>query len=224
MKTEDKFASVKAVFFDASDTLYTDKGMEDAYPYQSAALLARTRDIPHEEAERLIKEAMVSLQGTVGHISRANMMAKFGFSRDQVHEEYSKINPRKFLTEDKELETVMASLTKKYTLGIISNNYKAHLIEIIDALGVSQRWFKHLITADTVKEIKPDPEPFLKAIELSECAPEECVYVGDSPTKDMRPAKEAGMMTVLVKKNPSEKDMMHADAVISSVKDIITLL
>jgi len=224
MKTEDKFASVKAVFFDASDTLYTSEQMEKAYPYRAAALLARTRDISHEDAELLLKQTMESLKGKHKHVAKVHAMAEFGLSKDDVHREYAKIRPHEFLEEDKELDAVMAKLAKKYALGIISNTYRNHLVEIIDALGVSQGWFKHLVTADTVKEIKPDPEPFLKAIELSGCAPEECLYVGDSPTKDIRPAKEAGMKTVLVRENPTEQDTVYADAVISSVKDIIALL
>ena len=140
-------------------------------------------------------------------------------------------NPRVIMADDHSL--ILAGLRKLVeeeceVVGTVEDGRA--LIEAAQKGGVtaytydsSGRMIK-LSPEDTVKEIKPDPEPFLKAIELSECAPEECVYVGDSPTKDMRPAKEVGMMTVLVKKNPSEKDMMHADAVISSVKDIITLL
>lgn len=224
MDNKEKFASVKAIFFDASDTLYTSEKMEEAYPYRAAALLARVRNISHVDAELLLKQTMERLKGKFKHVAKVHAMGELGFRKDEVHREYAKINPREFLSEDKELEAVMAELAKKYTLGIISNTYHDHLVEIIDALGVSQGWFKHLVTADTVKEIKPDPEPFLKAIELSGCAPEECLYVGDSPTKDILPAKEAGMMTVLVRKNATDKDIIHADAVISSVKDISTLL
>src|SRR3989338_3825509 len=224
METENKFASVKAIFFDASDTLYTNKRMEDAYPHHAAGLLAKTRNIPHGEAEQLLKETMEQLKGKVKHVSRVRAMAEFGFSKDDVHRAYARIKPHEFLEEDKELDAVMAKLAKKYTLGIISNTYESHLVDIMDALGVAQEWFHHLVTADKVKEIKPDPEPFLKAVELSCYAPDECLFVADSPTKDIRPAKEVGMKTVLVKENPTEQDRVYADAVISGVKDIITVL
>lgn len=50
---------------------------------------------------------------------------------------------------------------------------------------------------------------------------------GSSPapaTKDMLPAKEAGMKTVLIANDPSSDDMQNADAVVSDVKTISDLL
>lgn len=64
----------------------------------------------------------------------------------------------------------------------------------------------------------------MKAVELAGCLAHECLYMGDSPTKDMLPAKEAGMMTVLISKKPSADDLANADGYISNVKDLATLL
>ena len=98
------------------------------------------------------------------------------------------------------------------------------MLAIFSALGLSEEQIILMVTEDILKEIKPHPEPFLKAIELSGYSANECLYVADSPTKDIHPAKEVGMMTILVKTNPEPQDLKFADGSIKSIKDLEVLL
>lgn len=98
------------------------------------------------------------------------------------------------------------------------------MLEVFSALGLSPDWFPLFITEDIVKEIKPHHEPFLKAVELSGCKASECLYVGDSPTKDMRPAHEVGMATILVSNNINNEHSAYVDGNIIDVKNIVDLL
>jgi HAD superfamily hydrolase (TIGR01509 family) len=218
------FGNVKAVFFDTADTLYSNKAMEAAYPAKLVELLATTRDISHNEAKDLLKETSEKLKGMVKHVTKVRTMAELGYNRAQVHEAFCKVNPAEFLSPDKELDPIMAQLSKKYKLGIISNFKHSHVVQILDALGLSPEWFPLLVTEDIVKEIKPDHEPFLKAIELSGYTPSECLYVGDSPTKDMQPAKEVGMDTILIGDTIPDQQAAYVDAVIPDVKKLVSLL
>jgi phosphoglycolate phosphatase/putative hydrolase of the HAD superfamily len=45
---------------------------------------------------------------------------------------------------------------------------------------------------------KPDEKPFLKFSELSACAPETCVSIGDRYDIDLVPPMEIGMGAILV--------------------------
>lgn len=224
MNNTKSFADVKAIFFDTGDTLYFSAEMESAYPNKLTELLETTRKISHDEAESLLKETTQKLKGAVKHVTKVRTMAELGFSRAQVHEAFCKVNPKEFLAVDQELDSVMARLSRKYKLGIISNFKRSHILEILDALGLSPDWFPLLVTEDIVKEIKPDHEPFLKAVELSGYAANECLYVGDSPTKDMQPAKEIGMATILVGDGIPDEQAMYVDAVIPDVKKVVDLL
>jgi len=224
MNVSNKFNHIKAIFFDTGDTLYTNEEMEKAYPKKLRDLVVETRGISKEEAKQLIDETAAKLKGTVKHVTKVRTMAELGFTRPQVHEAFCKVNPKEFLSPDPELDLLMANLSKKYKLGIISNFKRSHILEILEALGLSSDWFPLLVTEDIVQEIKPDHEPFLKAIEISGFLPTECLYVGDSPTKDMLPAKEVGMMTVLIAQNSAQEDTENADAVIGDVKEITSIL
>jgi putative hydrolase of the HAD superfamily len=218
------FENIKAIFFDTSDTLYSNVELEAAYPQELVELIAVSRQISQAEAKALLKGTANKLRGEVKHVTKVRTMAELGFSRTQVHEAFCKVNPHEFLKPDKELDTVMTDLSKKYKLGIISNLKRSHVLEVLDALGLSAELFSLLVTEDIVAEIKPDHEPFLKAIELSGYTPSECLYVGDSPTKDMQPAKEAGMVTILIGNTKPNEQASYIDAIIPDVKNIVGLL
>lgn len=220
-----EFTDIKAIFFDTAETLYTSPEMEAAYPEAVAKLVAKTRHISLEAAEALLKQTKNQLQQTTTeHITKVRTMAELGFSRAQVHEAFCTVNPRDFLQPDPALNAVMAELKQHYRLGIISNFKAAHIAEILAALDLSVDWFPILVTEDVVTEIKPNPEPFLKATELASCQPQECLYIGDSLTKDIKPAKKVGMQTILVSRVVDEKQEPVADAIILDVKQVIKLL
>lgn len=219
------FSNIQAIFFDTSDTLYKNEALEKAYPDKLVELIAITKDIAKDEARQLLSDTTERLKKTEKHVTKVRAAEELGFTRPEVHEKaFCKVVPRDYLSKDEALDTVMSQLAERYKLGIISNLNHAHMLEVFEALGLSPTWLPLMVTEDMVQAIKPAAEPFLKAIELAGCSPTECLYVGDSPSKDMRPAKEVGMRTVLVSPDSSPEDMEHADASIRSVKEILTLL
>jgi putative hydrolase of the HAD superfamily len=224
MSDNARFGNIKTIFFDIADTLYSNEAMEAAYPAKLVELLATERNISQDEAKALLKETSEKLKGTVKHVTKVRAMAELGYDRAQVHEAFCKVDPAEFLSSDKELDAVVAQLATKYKLGIISNFKRSHVVEILEALGLSPGWFPWLVTEDIVTEIKPDHEPFLKAIELSGYTAGECLYVGDSPTKDMRPAKEVGMATILIGDAIPDEYATYIDTAIPDVKQLVGLL
>jgi len=220
----DTLRHAKALFFDVGDTLYVNEDMEKAYPRQLVELIARTRTIEIADAKQLLSDTTEALNASEKHVTKVRAMKELGFTRAEVHEAFCKVDPKQFLSPDPALAELLRHLSTTYRLGVISNFKRAHLAQILQALGLEEAWFPLMVTEDIVQEIKPDPEPFLKAIELAAVPAGECVYVGDSPSKDMRPAKEVGMLTILVKKDPVEDDLKYADACISVISELKTLL
>jgi HAD superfamily hydrolase (TIGR01549 family) len=224
MNTNKHFKVIKAIFFDVGDTLYSNEALEKEYPRQLYNLLAKTEHIEKDKAKMLLKETTEKLKHTERHVTKVRAMKELGFTRAQVHEAFCKVDPYAFLSPDSELNKAIKALSNKYKLGVISNFKRSHLLQILDALGLEAKHFSLMVTEDIVEEIKPAPEPFEKAVELSGFFATECLYVGDSPTKDMRPAKEVGMMTILVKSHPDEEQMKHADGSITTVEELLHLL
>jgi HAD superfamily hydrolase (TIGR01549 family) len=219
------FTDIKAIFFDTSDTLYKNEELEKAYPQKLTEMVAREKKLSLDEAKKLLNETTAKLEATEKHVTKIRTAAELGFGPDEVYSKaFDKVAPADYLKEDASLRDCMSLLGQSYKLGIISNLKKLHVVKVLEALGLKADLFAYYVTLDVVQKIKPDAEPFLKAIELSGCPADECIYIGDSPTKDMRPAKEAGMRTVLVTTNHTDADTQYADSVVTNVTELPSLL
>lgn len=62
-----------------------------------------------------------------------------------------------------------------------------------------QHFFDHVITFEDTHVRKPDPAPFMRAIELLQMKPDEVIMVGDWPERDMVGASGVGIKTVYAK-------------------------
>jgi putative hydrolase of the HAD superfamily len=62
-----------------------------------------------------------------------------------------------------------------------------------------QHFFDHVITFEDTHVRKPDPAPFMRAIELLRMKPDEVIMVGDWPERDMAGASGVGIKTVYAK-------------------------
>lgn len=62
-----------------------------------------------------------------------------------------------------------------------------------------QHFFDHVITFEDTHVRKPDPAPFMRAIELLCIRPDEVIMVGDWPERDMAGGRGVGIRTVYAK-------------------------
>lgn len=88
---------------------------------------------------------------------------------------------------------VIASIAEDYRLGALTNGNAD-----IHRLGLSNH-FSFAFSAEQVGAPKPAPDLFHKALEHTGCAPEEMIYVGDDPVKDVDAANRVGLKTIWVK-------------------------
>jgi len=76
-----------------------------------------------------------------------------------------------------------------------------------------------MVTADDVKNGKPDPEPYLKGAELLRVKPAECVVVEDAPA-GIQAARAAGMKVVSLPSTYPQEELYEADAIVSGLSNI----
>ena len=109
-----------------------------------------------------------------------------------------------------------------YRLGVAANQ-PAEVAEVVRTLGVdfelvgmSAAWNLH----------KPDRAFFARVAEELGLAPEAIAYVGDRVDNDVRPAAEAGMLAVFVRRGPwgwihaAREDPPEADIVVNSLAEL----
>jgi beta-phosphoglucomutase len=79
--------------------------------------------------------------------------------------------------------------------------------------------FDVIVTADDVKRTKPDPEPYLRAVEKLALPPAACVVVENAPL-GIRSAKAAGLRVVAITSTNPADVLKEADAIVASIRDV----
>ena len=79
--------------------------------------------------------------------------------------------------------------------GIITNKPHRYTLPLMQAMGYAER-AACLISGDTCGHSKPHPDPMLKASEIINIPPAQCLYVGDD-LRDMQAANASGMHGII---------------------------
>lgn len=120
--------------------------------------------------------------------------------------------------------SLVKMLTNKYKLVLVSNFYgNIHsVLQNFDLLCS----FEEIIESSVVGVRKPDPQIFRLGVEALQMQPKETVVIGDSFTKDILPAREAGCHTIWLKGEgwDSEGNELLPDAVIYDISEVKDLL
>jgi FMN phosphatase YigB (HAD superfamily) len=106
-------------------------------------------------------------------------------------------------------------------LAVVSN-WDVSLPPVLRRLGLAGR-FEVVVHSAGVGASKPDPRPFLVALERLALAPEECVHVGDDPVNDVQGAAAAGLRAILVDRS-SASPGPHTVASLGDVPALLELL
>lgn len=122
------------------------------------------------------------------------------------------------------MDMVLDGLTEAGIRWGIVTNKPAFLTEpLVDALGLNKQ-AACVVSGDTTAYSKPHPAPLLKASELLDLTPADCIYVGDA-ARDVEAAHAASMRCVVAKYGYlGEEDQpqnWHADCLINHPHEIL---
>ena len=120
---------------------------------------------------------------------------------------------------------VLARLADKYAMGVVSNFY-GNLSSVLRGYGLDC-FFSFIVESAVEGVRKPSPGIFRLGVKRAGVAPEETLVVGDSYTKDIVPASEAGCRTVWFKGREWEEkqyDETLPDKVITSLEELTDFL
>ncbi|MDO6435438.1 HAD family phosphatase [Flavitalea sp. BT771] len=74
---------------------------------------------------------------------------------------------------------------------LVTSSSKGEVRVILSRIGLEER-FKHIVTRDDVRHVKPHPEPYQRAVELLYVDKSYCIAIEDTPS-GMRSATAAGL-------------------------------
>jgi putative hydrolase of the HAD superfamily len=180
----------QAILFDLDDTLY------DLRSYWRERLrlaldLVRTR-YAHLDSEAL---ALVAMAERVYIEHWPDFLRRQGVDDEALIAEAHGIFRQEWferMTLAEDASPTLAALRSRYKLGLITNGPSAIQRAKIERFGLAE-YFDELVVSGEVGVAKPDPAIFRLALERLGVAPDEALFVGDSPEYDLRGAAAAGM-------------------------------
>jgi len=114
----------------------------------------------------------------------------------------------------------LEQLCQMYQLGIISN-FSGNLEVILEEFNL-RNFFKVVCDSYYVGASKPDKKIFTHALTRAQCPAANALFIGDNPDRDILPAHEMGMQTVLITGENKTSD--YADACLTSFAAFFELI
>lgn len=119
------------------------------------------------------------------------------------------------------VEEIIRGLKKQgYKTAVVTGSAKADAVKILPAKIYNL--FDVIVSSDIVKIGKPHPEPYLKAAELLNLQPAQCMVIENAP-HGIKAAKAAEMYCVAVTTSLPEQYLRQADKICSNISEFFNL-
>jgi putative hydrolase of the HAD superfamily len=202
---------IKAVFFDAINTLFLPKPTHEEM-YQRVLFEVTGKKIEIEKVKEILSECGQAIeQKALKHKDEKHgfwddypiMIAKLvGCSDTECANIGDKIrfetwgNPKNYYISGETVDVLEELLAKNIRIACVSNE-DGWLGDFFDHFGLTE-YFEFILASENVGVEKPNPKIFNIALEQAELKANEVLFVGDSPISDYFGATNVGMKAVLI--------------------------
>jgi len=128
------------------------------------------------------------------------------------------IDLSRFIHRDERMMRLFEAFTKQRHFLISNSNRLDQIQKKLLLIGLQAEIFEVIVPTEELGEVKPDPAPFLFALEKLRLPPEQTLFIGDRVSTDVMGASAVGMRTCRIgETTPS------ADICVPSVYDIASI-
>jgi beta-phosphoglucomutase len=199
--------NIKAVCFDMDGVVvHTMPHHVEAWRYAF-----KEKGYDHNELEFYLREGMPGRK-TILDIFNSSQIP---VSENDIEEIY--VTKRNYFKENanytfiKETISLLEYLSKKnIPISLVTGSRREFVAEVLQILPVV---FNSVITGDDVKEGKPSPEPYLKAMMGLSFDPSEWLVIENAPL-GIESAKQAGAFCLAIETTLEEKYLKEADMIV----------
>lgn len=116
-------------------------------------------------------------------------------------------------------ETALEALSDTYRLGIVSNGAVVTQRAKIEILDIGD-FFEVEIFATPEKALKPDPEPFYRALDAFDMTKTQAIHIGNSIASDIVGAQAAGLPAVWLRTDGATSSNTTSEYIIDSLFEL----
>jgi HAD superfamily hydrolase (TIGR01549 family) len=187
-------SSVRAILFDADNTLYDYKGAQLS---ACEAVIAYTGV---GSAKNLNSYFLLNPFHCENCLIIAYYLHDIGIFDDETVRNagtiYDRIKCEETICFDGVYETLKELRNREIPLGIVSNARSRDICPCLERNSI-RKFFQVIVTPDEIDAKKPSLRPFERALSLLSAEPEHSLMIGDHRANDLIPAKKLGMRTIL---------------------------
>lgn len=111
---------------------------------------------------------------------------------------------------------------KNLKIGLVTGGDRERILQALKAYGIDD-YFDVIITASDSSNSKPSPEPYLRACELLQLQPNECIVIENAPLGILS-GKNAGMKCIAITTTLSSSFLKNADVVADNFNEVLEAL
>jgi len=106
---------------------------------------------------------------------------------------------------------------RQYNLALVTGT-RLEVVKKVLKMGLDNV-FEVIVTGEMVDKGKPDPEPYLKAVDKLNAKKEDCIVIENAPA-GITSAKSAGLTCFAVQTSLPEEYLMKADRIFQDIEDV----
>lgn len=192
---------IKAIIFDFDGTIIDTETawyivFKDAYKQYGV-------DLSLETYSQCLGTNLESFNPYTYLMTHYNISIDLDEFRKSIHNNYSKLIDNEVVRPGI-LNLLQEAQAARLKIGLASSSHRDWIDKFVDLLELDG-YFECYCTADTVKNVKPNPELYLQALQQLGVQPSEAIAIEDSPN-GAKAAVAAGLHTIVIK-NPLTKQL-----------------
>lgn len=144
--------------------------------------------------------------------------------RNKIVNDFEKIRLKNMvgLKPYRNTKVVLKTLSKKYSLALVSNNQHAMINRVLRKVKIDRKLFDVVVGKDEVAKPKPFPNEIKKA--EKKLKKKAIFMIGDSKP-DIITAKKAKIKSIIIPTGAvPKKDLKDADFIVKNIKDILKII
>lgn len=179
----------KALFFDFDGVLF------DLEPVHYLSWQQTLIKLGHQDLGLTLKDVIGISDWELGEafIKKFHLKLTLDDLLDIKRQVYQKLLPS-YSFNTTELTSILTQLKNHYTLFIVSSSHTEEIRQILNRQNLLP-FFTHIIGGDSVKQHKPNPEPYLLALKISNLPPSQVLAIEDSEA-GLTSATAAGLKVI----------------------------